>query len=63
MNAYYDTGIILKLYTEESESDAARVLVTGRNEAISLSAVHISECTSALRLKQSAGLQAVNPFR
>ena len=52
MNTYYDTGIILKLYTEERESGAARAFVTGRKEPIYLSAMHTAECGAALRLKQ-----------
>jgi predicted nucleic acid-binding protein len=52
---YYATGVILKLYTEEPESDAARAFVTKRKEALYLSSLHIAECTSALRLKQFRG--------
>lgn len=55
MNAYYDTGIILKLYTEERESAVARAFVTRRKEAIYLSPLHTAECASALRLKQFRG--------
>jgi len=55
VTSYYDSGIILKLYTEESESEAARAFVTGRAEPLYLSRLHIAECTSALRLKQFRG--------
>jgi predicted nucleic acid-binding protein len=55
VNAYYDTGIILKLYTEERESKAARTLVKRRHESIFLTGAHLAECTSALRLKQFRG--------
>lgn len=55
MKRYYDTGVILKLYTEEPESDAARAFVTRRKEALYLSILHTAECTSALRLKQFRG--------
>lgn len=52
MKTYYDTGIILKLYTQESQSDAVRALVTDRGEALYLSGLHTAEFVSALRLKQ-----------
>jgi predicted nucleic acid-binding protein len=52
VKTYYDASIILKLYTEEPQSDAARAFVTSRGEALYLSRLHTAECTSALRLKQ-----------
>ena len=55
MKTYYDASIILKLYTEEPQSDAARAFVTSRGEALYLSRLHTAECTSALRLKQFRG--------
>jgi len=55
MTAYFDTGIILKLYTEEPESEAVRAFVIKRGEAIGVSTLHLAECVSALRLKQFRG--------
>ncbi len=55
MKTYYDTGIILKLYTEESGSDLARAFVTVRGKAVFLSSLHAAEVRSALRLKQFRG--------
>lgn len=55
MKAYYDTGILLKLYVEEPESEACRKFVTRRKEPLFLSSLHLSECTSALRLKDFRG--------
>lgn len=55
MKTYYDASIILKLYTEEPQSDAARAFVISRGEALYLSRLHTAECTSALRLKQFRG--------
>ncbi len=52
MNTYYDTGILLKLCTEEPESPAVRDFVTGRGEPIRVSELRLAECVSALRLKQ-----------
>jgi len=51
MTVYYDTGVLLKLYTEEPESDAVRAFVTGAGEAIPCLSLHRSECASALHLK------------
>ena len=51
MSRYYDTGLILKLYTEEAESDVVRDWVTGKEEALVFTTLHLSECVSALRLK------------
>ena len=58
MNAYYDTGIILKLYTQEQGSKAIRAFVVGRKKPVYLSPLHIAECGSALRLKQFRGESA-----
>ena len=55
MNVYYDTGILLKLYTEEKESAAVRAYVTGRGKPILVNDLHLAECVSALRLKQFRG--------
>jgi len=51
MIRYYDTGLLLKLYTEEKESDAIRAFVTKRKQPLLFSSLHLSECVSALRLK------------
>ena len=51
MTIYYDTGVLLKLYTDEPESDAVRAFVTGAGEAIPYLSLHRSECASALHLK------------
>lgn len=52
---YYDTGVLLKLYTNEPESGAVQRLVTDRGQAISITDLHLTEATSALRLKQFRG--------
>jgi predicted nucleic acid-binding protein len=51
MTHYYDTGLLLKLYTEEAESDAVRKFVIKAAEPIPFLALHQSECTSAFHLK------------
>lgn len=51
MRVYYDTGIFLKLYTNEPESVRIQKFVYAQSEMISLTDLHISECVSALRLK------------
>ncbi len=51
MSTYYDTGIILKLYTEEPDSPAARKLVTRRRVALHVTELHRAEFVNALRLK------------
>lgn len=51
MTVYYDTGIILKLYTSEPESAAVRKYVLERNEPLYLNSLHRSESTAAFRLK------------
>lgn len=55
MKRYYDTGILLKLYTLEGESDGVRSFVRGAGEALVFTALHRAECTSALRLKVFRG--------
>ena len=55
MTAYYDTGIILKLYTTEPESAAARRYVMRWKEPLYLNSLHRSECTAAFRLKAFRG--------
>lgn len=51
MTIYYDTGVLLKLYTEEPESAKVRAFVTRTGEAIPFLSLHQSECASALHLK------------
>ena len=51
MKLYYDTGLLLKLYTHERDSDAVRKFVVRRREALAFTPLHHSECVSALRLK------------
>ena len=48
---YYDTGLLLKLYTNERDSEAVRKLVVRRREALAFTPMHHAECVSALRLK------------
>lgn len=55
MKAYYDTGILLKLYTGELGSVEVCALVIDRKEPLFLSSLHVAECTSAFRLKQFRG--------
>ena len=55
MTVYYDTGIILKLYTEEPESPPARRFVLKRKQPLYLNALHRTECTAAFRLKAFRG--------
>jgi predicted nucleic acid-binding protein len=52
---YYDTGVLLKLYTQEPESAAIRDFVVRRNERIPFHSLHHSECTTALELKAFRG--------
>ena len=51
MRSYYDTGLLLKLYTNESDSEAVRNFVLRRGEALVFTPTHHAECVSALRLK------------
>lgn len=55
MTRYYDTGILLKLYTEEEGSDRVRAWVVRRREALLFTSLHRTECVSALRLKVFRG--------
>jgi predicted nucleic acid-binding protein len=55
MTAYFDTGIILKLYTEETASPAVRAFVVARRKAVPIHDFHLTECTTALRLKHFRG--------
>lgn len=48
---YYDTGVILKLYTEEPESPSVRRFVVRRKEPLLFHTFHRAESTSAFQLK------------
>jgi predicted nucleic acid-binding protein len=50
--AYFDTGILLKLYTNEPDSAAVQGFVVGRGRALSVTDLHLTEAISALRLKE-----------
>ena len=52
---YFDTGLLLKLYTEEAESDRVRTFVVQRAEPVPFHSLHRSECASALHLKAFRG--------
>jgi predicted nucleic acid-binding protein len=52
VRTYYDTGILLKLYTAEPESEAVERFVRLRAERLEITDLHIAECFSALRLKE-----------
>lgn len=51
MSRYYDTGVVLKLYTLERQSDAVRRFVVIAGEPIVFTQLHAAESISALRLK------------
>ncbi len=55
MNRYYDTGLILKLYTSEIESDQVEAFVKSRGDALQITDLHLTEMVSALRLKAYRG--------
>lgn len=55
MKTYYDTGVLLKLYTAEPESPAVEAFVRSRADPIRLAEIHRAECVSALRLKLFRG--------
>ncbi|MFN0126011.1 MAG: type II toxin-antitoxin system VapC family toxin [Verrucomicrobiales bacterium] len=55
MSDYFDTGVLLKLYTAEPESAAVRAFVQRRTRALPVTDLHMAECVSALRLKQFRG--------
>jgi len=52
---YYDTGVLLKLYTVEERADEVRDWVVRGGEALVFTSLHRSECVSALRLKVFRG--------
>lgn len=51
MKTYFDTGILLKLYTGEKESEAVERFVHSRGERLWVTDLHISESVSAMKLK------------
>ena len=55
MTSYFDTGILLKLYTAEAESAAVQDFVRRRGEPLRITDLHRAECASALRLKAFRG--------
>jgi len=55
VNYYFDTGILLKLYTDEPESDAVQAFAVATGQPIPFLALHHSECSSALHLKAFRG--------
>ena len=52
---YFDTGVLLKLYTVESESAAVQDFVSRRGASIPFHSFHDSECSSAFHLKAFRG--------
>lgn len=55
MIVYYDSSVILKLYTQEPESDQIQAMVVQERLPILFTSLHLSECTSALMLKAFRG--------
>lgn len=55
MNCYYDTGLLLKLYTDEPASGAVQAFAAKNARPIPFLALHKSECASALHLKAFRG--------
>ncbi|MGC9453173.1 MAG: type II toxin-antitoxin system VapC family toxin [Oceanipulchritudo sp.] len=55
MTRYYDTGVLLKLYTVEPESPAVRRFVVRKKDPVYLTSLHRSEIVSAFRLKVFRG--------
>ena len=52
MSAYYDSGVLVKLYVREERSDDVARFVAGRGEAIIVNGLHELEVGNALRLKR-----------
>lgn len=52
---YFDTGVLLKLYTHEPESEAVQDFVAARGLAVMVTELHLTEAISALRLKEFRG--------
>lgn len=55
MRAYFDTGLLLKLYTNEAESARVQAYVLQNAQPIPFLSLHRSECASALHLKAFRG--------
>lgn len=55
MTTYFDTGLLLKLYTWEPASESVEAFVKRRRRPVPVHALHLAEMTSALRLKQFRG--------
>lgn len=55
MTTYFDTGLLLKLYTLEPASESVEAFVKRRRRPVPVHALHLAEMTSALRLKQFRG--------
>ena len=51
MKRYYDTGLLLKLYTNELDAAPVRSFVVRCGEVLAFTPMHHAECVSALRLK------------
>lgn len=51
MKTYFDTGVLLKLYTGEQESKSVEQFVHARGEKLFVTDLHVSESISALKLK------------
>jgi predicted nucleic acid-binding protein len=51
MKTYFDTGVILKLYTLEPESPCVRRFVKQREQPLHMNSLHQTECIAAFRLK------------
>jgi predicted nucleic acid-binding protein len=55
LKTYYDTGVLLKLYTSERDSGSVGRFVHSRRERLFVTELHISESVSALKLKVFRG--------
>lgn len=55
MSDYFDTGVLLKLYTVEPQSAMVQAFVHRRVRALPVTELHGLECASAFRLKQFRG--------
>ncbi len=55
MTLYYDSGILLKLYTPEAESPTVSNFVREAGQAIPFLSLHRTECAAALHLKAFRG--------
>jgi predicted nucleic acid-binding protein len=52
---YYDTGVLVKLYTPEPESPSVRRFVVETGQTLPFLSLHRSECASAFHLKAFRG--------